>query len=157
LVERALLTAKAVEGRLDVVPTDIDVSSLVADLEDAYAVLAEERGIAFAKRIDPGLSSRVDANLLRQILHNLLGNAVRHGAGTVRVRARRSGNGKTVVVSISNRVEIGRDSGGGVGIGLRLVRSLASAMENMKFRFRLTEGAAVARLVLPALETWRNS
>jgi len=95
----------------------------------------------------------VDADLLRQILHNLLGNAVRHGAGTVRVRSRRSGNGKTVVVSISNRVEIGRDSGGGVGIGLRLVRSLASAMDNVKFRFRLTEGAAVARLMLPALET----
>jgi signal transduction histidine kinase len=72
--------------------TDLDVEGL---LDEAVADLVPTgRGVSFAVTVPPGLAIRADRSRLRQLVTNLLDNAVRHSPerGAVRVRATVSGN-----------------------------------------------------------------
>lgn len=150
LVERSLLAAKAEGGKLDVHRVPIDLSGVLEDLHEGYALLTGEVAIMLDWRVRPGLTVSSDPELLRQILHNLIGNAVRHGRDQVRMQATRSPVGDQIVVRITNFIGAGKSAKIGAGIGLRLVRSISNALGRTNFRVR--QGARVfsARLVLPA-------
>jgi signal transduction histidine kinase len=85
---------------------------------------------------DPGLSAQVSASVLREIVDVLLDNALRHGAGAVRVRARSAGGsvafdvadeGTGAALDSEELFARRHISDGGHGIGLALARSLAQA------------------------------
>jgi len=147
LVERSLLAAKAEGGRLEVRNASVDLSTLAAEFNDAYSVLAAERSIALDWRIEPGLQLHTDTDLLRQILHNLIGNAFRHGTETMRLRMRRSPRSQHVVITISNFIKSESSRQPGTGIGLRLVHSLVAALGGSTFHTRQTTHAYSIRLV----------
>ncbi len=81
LVDSLLLLARADAGSL---PLDLrrhDVRRFVVEFGEDAAALAEDRGLTFSiTRNDEG-SSVFDAVMLRQVLLNLLANAVRHTPG----------------------------------------------------------------------------
>lgn len=66
----------------------VDLSALVTTLTEAYAVAAEEAGKALSADIVPGQTVRGDAGLLRQLLANLVDNALAHGGPGIRVTLR---------------------------------------------------------------------
>lgn len=131
LVEQALLAAKAESGRVSADLKRVSVSALLDDVREGYELLAKERGLDFEWAVKNGLGAVTDAELLRQILHNLLSNAVRYARRRIRVRAHSDHGG--VVVRIANDFDNSTIAEPGIGLGLRLVRSLASTL-NIDFR-----------------------
>ncbi|MEX2179212.1 MAG: ATP-binding protein [Gemmatimonadaceae bacterium] len=131
------------------VPTDARViaAEIAGQLRDAAA----EKGISIEVAVDEiAASVRADRTALRQILANLLENAVRHTAGgRVTVRTKRDADGvhaDGVYVEVEDtgpgippehlprvferfyRVDTGRArSSGGTGLGLAIVKHLAEA------------------------------
>ncbi len=139
LVEQSLLAAKAESGRVNPNFITVSVSDLLEDLREGYAMLAEERGLHFRWHVGDGLTAVTDAGLLRQILHNLLGNAARYARTKISVRA--SSSRGALSIRITNDFESSTMAEPGTGLGLRLVRSLASALE---LRFRQRHGKTVS-------------
>ena len=92
-----LLDVAAIEaGRLRPQSEDTDLARLLAEVVQMMAASAATRGLAFHSRLDPGLPARVftDGRRLRQILLNLLGNAVKYtDTGSVTLVARAVGGG----------------------------------------------------------------
>src|SRR4029078_570292 len=66
-------------GRLTLEETDIDVVRLVGDVGTIIAPGAQQKGLEFRSELAAGLPEvvRGDAGRIRQILLNLLGNAVK--------------------------------------------------------------------------------
>jgi len=130
-VERSLLAARAESGRLEFDRADVDLSAVLDELKEPYEILAAEARIALEWDVPPGMRVVSDGDLLRQILHNLLGNACRYGATMARLRV--SLDGQEIALSLDNDYRIESRAPGGLGIGLRLVRALAASMEGHRF------------------------
>lgn len=127
--------------------TSNDLAGIVTDVFTGVSRTAEQKGLALSFQAAPD-ARRVDADptALRQILANLVENAVRHTArGSVTVIAEAPANGgSTIRVSDTGtgipiehlgriferfyRVDSGRARGeGGTGLGLAIVRHLVEA------------------------------
>ena len=96
LVDRLLDIAKIAAGRLEVTPEPIVLRSFVLDVASEMESLVSERGLALTIGINAGLPKlQTDRTHLRQILINLIGNAVKYThSGGIEVRARAT-NGDT--------------------------------------------------------------
>lgn len=66
-------------GRVSVDPTAVDIRSLVAGVIDLYAWQAGQKGLRLSSQVDARLAPRlvVDGSRLRQILLNLVSNAIK--------------------------------------------------------------------------------
>ncbi len=93
LINDLLDLAKIEAGRLDLQTSSIDLPQLLKQVVDLVAVRAGQAGIAFTFHVAPELPSQVrgDERAVRQILLNLLGNAVKFTkSGGVEFRVRRT-------------------------------------------------------------------
>jgi signal transduction histidine kinase len=102
LVDQVLDIAKIAAGRLEVHSETIVLRPFVLNVASELESLVSEKGLAFSITVGASLPRvRTDPTHLRQILINLIGNAVKYTAtGTVSVRARPVGappgtNGRT--------------------------------------------------------------
>ncbi|WP_157264421.1 ATP-binding protein [Azohydromonas aeria] len=87
--------------RLDIAP--VDVSALVARVLDGCAQDAAFLGAPVRADIEPGLAAHWDAQAVEEVLCNLVGNAIKHGAGgAVEVTAAREGAAH-VLLSVADR------------------------------------------------------
>ena len=80
--------SKIEAGRLELQIEPHDLTALLHEVQAIYTPLASEKGLALSLRTDPALTGlwRIDAPRLRQILSNLLANAVKFTPkGSVRV------------------------------------------------------------------------
>lgn len=79
LVNDALDLARIEAGRLELDPQPFDVRALLRDVTALMAPIAQQRGLAFHETPAPGLPQWLlgDALRVRQILLNLLGNAIK--------------------------------------------------------------------------------
>lgn len=90
LVDQILDLAKMAAGRLEVHSEPIDLRPFILDVASEIEPLVTERKLYLSLALSSGLPRvRTDATHLRQIVLNLLGNAVKYtNAGTISVRAR---------------------------------------------------------------------
>jgi signal transduction histidine kinase len=90
LVDQVLDIAKIAAGRLEVHPETIVLRPFVLNVASELESLVAERGLAFSISVGASLPRvRTDPTHLRQILINLIGNAVKYTpAGTLSIRAR---------------------------------------------------------------------
>ena len=104
LINNVLDISKIESGRVELEASDIDLSQLLQEMKSLMYVRAHEKGLDFTLEQSPGLTRPVvaDAGKLRQVLLNLLGNAIKYttsggvslrampaekeGAGPIRVR-----------------------------------------------------------------------
>jgi signal transduction histidine kinase len=70
--------AEAEADALSLSMESVPVRDLVRDVADAYQMVAEEKGVALTVDIPKGLSVQVDTGRMRQVLANLLDNAVKY-------------------------------------------------------------------------------
>lgn len=144
LVESILSFTSSQRAALSPTPTDISVD--VEEIVSGFEPLATARGVRLLLQLAPALTADVDRGALRQVLLNLLDNAVRYGptGQTVTVATAHAGARWTLEVTdegpgvpASEREAIfapyyrlSRDMGGavgGTGIGLAVVRRLVRA------------------------------
>ncbi|WP_165070396.1 heavy metal sensor histidine kinase [Paludisphaera rhizosphaerae] len=107
LVNGLLLLAQADAGEVVVGRDVVDLSSLAEDAAEMYEPLAEERRLAFRWECAPGTQVAGDALRLRQLVTNLLDNAMKFTppGGSVRLAVRRDGGEAMLSVA---------DTGGGI-------------------------------------------
>jgi signal transduction histidine kinase len=97
LVDRLLDIAKIAAGRLEVHSEPLVLRPFVLNVASEMESLVSERGLALSIGVGPSMPRiRTDQTHLRQILINLIGNAVKYTpSGGITVRAKVLGNGAT--------------------------------------------------------------
>ena len=73
---KLLLLSQADAGRLNVHREPFDLTAALVDLAEDIQMLAAH--LDFNHEIDPGLMVQADGSLLRQVLHNLISNAIKY-------------------------------------------------------------------------------
>jgi signal transduction histidine kinase/CheY-like chemotaxis protein len=134
--------------RIELNPQPTLIAQTVRDVTDLLQPVAEERGLAFEVIFDLGLpaAALLDASRVKQVLHNLIGNALKFTAqgsvglavgmvdGQLRFRVTDSGEGipPEAIERIFDAFEQGPSHSAparsGAGLGLTISRRLARAM-----------------------------
>ena len=141
LVDSILSFTHTRRGELS--PVSTDIAAEIDEIVSGFAPLAEAHGVRLTTRLEPGIVASVDRSALRQVVLNLLDNAVRYGPSgqDVTVSTRVSGDTWTLEVAdqgpgipaeereriFTPYYRLERDTGGavgGTGIGLAVVRRL---------------------------------
>lgn len=96
LLNEVLDFSKIDAGRLELVHEPLLLRPMLTSVVDLLSPMAQRKGLALSMEFDPSLPSRIrgDAGRLRQVLLNLIGNAIKFtDSGCVAVRARREPGG----------------------------------------------------------------
>jgi len=143
LVENILHFSRAQRGAGRVQPNPLLIAPLLREIVDAFAPLAREKSVTFSVEADEGVLVRADPDALRQVMLNLLDNAVKYGPPGQTVRVRAELRGLALRVAVDDRGpgvpwedrrtvwepyrRLARDAEGatgGSGIGLAVVKDL---------------------------------
>ena len=148
IIDAVLDLAKIESGRLTIVHDPFDLRRVIEEVASLFSGAATAKGIALGTELSGDLSPRYrgDAGALRQVLSNLVSNAVKFTeSGMVTIVARRSQSGVEISVRdtgigipteaqarIFDSFEQADSSTtrrfGGTGLGLAIVRRLTEAM-----------------------------
>jgi len=153
IIDDVLDFSKIEAGRLELETTAFSLSGMIESVVGTFRPQAAARGLSLGLSIDPGSADALlgDPTRVRQILFNLLGNAVKFTErGGIRVRAATApaGGGRARVILAVADTGIGMDDEqrarlfqpfaqadssttrrfGGTGLGLSIVRRLAQLM-----------------------------
>jgi signal transduction histidine kinase len=144
LVEDMLVLARADAGGYPLRPVDLYLDEVVADCCRAVDVLAAERGVTIRSDASPETPFRGDEDLLRQLVLNVLQNAVQHtpcggsvavrmcrDSGEIKIRIADTGTGipsadQTRIFDRFVQLDPAR-RGHGAGLGLPIARWIAEA------------------------------
>ncbi len=108
LIDDLLLLARLDSGRMELELLPLTLRAAVQESLDDAAMIARGRGVTLTNEVPADLSAQADATRLRQVLGNLIVNAIKYGRaeGRVTVTARRAPRGM---------IEVGvRDDGPGI-------------------------------------------
>jgi two-component system, sensor histidine kinase len=164
--------SKIEAGRLEIQDRPFDIAQLAQAIRETYAPQARDKGLAFEVAIAPEAQGvwRGDADRLRQILGNLISNALKftlEGAVAIRFASAEDGSGLRIDVAdtgigISPEILprlfdkfVQADSSttrrfGGSGLGLAICRELAVLMDGT-IKVQSREGRGSTFTVLVAL------
>ncbi|MFD2237068.1 sensor histidine kinase [Aureimonas populi] len=180
LINDILDMSKIEAGRMALVAEEIDIGEMVAEALRITQVQAADKRLALSADICSDLHLVADRRATKQILLNLLANAMKFTGpeGQVSVRARRVGD-KAVVTIVDNGIGIPRAAlsklgrpfeqveneltrtNKGTGLGLAIARSLIELQGGaMRISSRVGEGTAVSfrlPLTAPAQEQQRSA
>jgi PAS domain S-box-containing protein len=172
LVNDVLEMSKIEAGHLKLSSGDVDLVALVDDVARMFRLRAEAELLSFTIERAPEVPRHIvgDAGKLRQVLVNLLGNAMkftREGGIILRLRAPPAPAGPTLVVEIEDtgpgispaelaelfkpfsQARAGIQARGGTGLGLALCREFAHVMGgDVTVESRVGHGS-VFRLAIP--------
>lgn len=148
LIGALLDVARIDSGKLALHPTRVDLASELKTVADLYAIRATDKGLSFEPDLQLGSSCWVEADItrVRQVLHNLLGNAMKFTKrGVIAFRAWEE-PGKFICEVTDTGPGIGANelpfifdafrqteatapnSSEGAGLGLTIAREIARAM-----------------------------
>jgi len=166
LVDSILSFTHSRRGRLS--PVSTNIAAEIDEIVSGFEPLAEAHGVRLTTRLERGIVASVDRSALRQVVLNLLDNAVRYGPSGQDVTITTSAAGDTWTLEVADEgpgipgdereriftpyYRMERDTGGavgGTGIGLAVVRRL---VEEHRGRVHVTsangDGAAGARFIV---------
>ncbi len=146
LVADLLQVAEEGDGGIRLKRGDVDLVGVIADAVDAARTAAKAAGVVVTVDLPPHLSAYLDAERIRQVMDNLVSNAIKYSerGGTVEVSGRTQ-QGKVSIKVQDHGIGIGaaesaglfsrffRGSGAverhipGTGLGLNIVRAIVQA------------------------------
>ena len=153
LISDILDLSRIEAGKLELDPQPIELRGIVRGVADMIAVRAQEKGLAFDWQIAPDVPHNViaDGKALRQVLLNLIGNAVKFTpAGsvslavsvvsnqgeqvTLRFEVRDTGPGiaadkQDLIFQPFEQADAAARQAGGTGLGLTISRRIVERME----------------------------
>jgi signal transduction histidine kinase len=86
MADNLLDLSRLEESSVRLQPRDLDVARLLREVAGEWHVRAERDGVRLAVEGPAGVAVRADEGMLRRVLANLIGNALRHGGPGVAVR-----------------------------------------------------------------------
>jgi len=136
--------SEAETGTMNLDLAQVNIVSLIRETVELYSCVAEEKGVKLETALPDELYARVDSSRMKQIIANLLDNAIKYNSGGGRVHIETCQEGDEVTVSIKDSgVGIPPDdlprifdrlyrgdksrSQRGLGLGLSLVRAVVRA------------------------------
>lgn len=141
IINEILDFSKIEAGKMEIVPQEYELASLISDLVNLIRMKAEERGLSLYVKVAPETPSRLlgDELRIKQIITNLLTNAVKYtekGSVTLSVGYRRVGDGEIILdVSVEDT---------GVGIREENIHKLFHAFDRIDAeRTRKIEGTGL--------------
>jgi len=162
IVEDLLTVAKAEAGTLTVVKVPVDLRAQAAQVRESLRVEDSKRvGLE-----GPAVRVQADPGRVRQILRNLVSNALRYGGDTIVVRVHEDGNPGVGVIDngpgipvedrdrIFNSYQKAHDApgvAGSVGLGLTISKTLASLMGG-ELSYSYEDGNSIFELSFEATE-----
>lgn len=166
LAEDLLVIARADQGRLPVKRDSVEIRPLLERVRSRHVESTKRQRAEIVVEADAVGRFGVDPLRIEQALDNLLDNALRHGAGTVRLSAERSLQGE-LVLTVSDQGPgfppgfeaeaferftqgSGARSNSGAGLGLAIVRAIATAHGGLASIAQGSSTGTVVRMVLPA-------
>ncbi len=173
IVEDLLILAKMDEGALVLAADPVDLTLLADNVLTAMAPLAERRDVRLELTDGPAVRIVGDADRLREVVRNLVDNAIKYATPRSSVEVSVRGDGDTGELTVSNtgpqipeaslphifdrffRVDAarGRDAGGS-GLGLAIVRELVEAQGGRVWAGNTSSGAVFGcRLPLALAES----
>ena len=127
---------------------NIDASALAEKVAQLFDPLYKSKGVALERNIEPGVMAVMDGAQIRQVMENLLSNALRYtdAGGSVKISLREDPESVTIESEDSGigiaaedlpyiferfyRTDVSRTrTSGGIGIGLAIVKAIVDAHE----------------------------
>jgi signal transduction histidine kinase len=144
MLETLMDISEAEAGIMRLLREDLELHTIATEVADLYSDVAQEAGVALSCRVPAGLRVSADPNRLRQVLGNLVDNALKYTAagGEVEVDASPDKSGVRLTVhdsgigipedeqpKIWQRLYRGDKSRSqrGLGLGLSLVKAVVEA------------------------------
>ena len=147
LIDDLLLLSTLDSGRMRLQPHPVALRSAVQDVLDDFSGRAKRRGTSLINEVPAALVARADPDRLRQVLSNLVDNAIKYGRtegsalvaaqaradGMVEIRVRDDGPGippeaQSRIFERFYRVDKARSrEQGGTGLGLAIVKHVVQA------------------------------
>lgn len=170
LIDDLLLLSRLDSDRLDLELQCLSIRSAIQETIDDSALIAQSRGTQLRNEAPEGVMAQADPDRLREVLGNLVDNAIKYGreGGHVVVSARRVG-GAMVEVSVRDdgpgippeaqprvferfyRVDRARSrEQGGTGLGLAIVKNVVQAHGGEVSVESVVGEGATFRFTLPA-------
>lgn len=167
LVENVLLFSRTTRGTVTVLSEVFPIAPLIREVLESFSPIADARQVALRSRLDPDTRVRADPQAVRQVLLNVLDNAVKYGppGQTIRVAVGRENGHARIVVDDEGpgippadrervferfeRLPRERESAvAGAGIGLAVVRELVVRMRGRCFIASTESSESGARFVV---------
>jgi two-component system OmpR family sensor kinase len=162
LADDLLLLESIDSGKLPLRRTRVPVAELLDSIATRFRRRAADAGRTIEVAAPDDLVALVDRRRLEQALANLVENALRHGAGTVRLEASNGPAGLTMHVSDHGpgfpprflelafaRFSRADSSGSGTGLGLAIVAAIAEAHGGTATAANAAAGGADIALTVP--------
>jgi PAS domain S-box-containing protein len=162
LINDVLDLSKIEAGRFELEPRPTDLHQLIVDLRHVIAEPARRKGLRFSIEVDPDVPTHIviDGRHLRQVLLNLLGNAVKFTQEGVVTLIVGRGEGERLYCEVRDtgigieeesqeaifqafRQTRAGSSAGGTGLGLTISQRLVNSMGGeLSVRSRLGQGSS---------------
>ena len=150
VVDQSLLIARAEQGRVMPMRSVFDFSAAVTEVVGDFQLLAAEQHRQFTLKTGRTCWVAADPRHVRQTIHTLLTNALKHGDGDLTVRVKPCGRQATLLVA--NAVKNTTPPETTLGLGLRVVAALLRLEPDLRLQRRSRNGYHVARLLVPIVE-----
>ena len=180
LINDLLDSSRIASGKIEIIPVEYELSSVLNDLVNMTAVRAEEKGLTLKLEVDPNIphSLKGDDARIRQCALNILTNAVKYtntGSVTLKLSAEKTSS-DTINLSFAvtdtgigikkedisrlfvayDRIEEERNRGiEGTGLGINIVTSLLSLMDSkLEVESEYGKGSTFSFVISQKVEDW---